>query len=491
VESQVHPDEVGSWMATAAVPVFNVKSNPITFEVVPSQQPGFVRLNSSNPRYFETDDGGFFFTIGINMAWWAKGDDPVEQYRSWLEQFSKNGGNTIRVWMAAWSFAIEWKNSGLGNYDQRQYQAWLLDQLFRLADEYQVKIILVLISHGTLSLTTNSEWRDNPYDKALGGMLDNPEQFVTNLQAIAFFQRRLDYIVNRWGYSPDLLAWEWFNEVDLTKITDKELVPWLKQMTAYLRQRDSFHHLTTNSFSVRSWSDTWHLPELDIVQVHLYTEELDAGERDPADIMGVQFQLLEKHQQPKPILMGEFGYSAKDFGEDVEKTGIQLHNGIWATTFSGYAGSGMNWWWDTYVAPNNLWYHFKGLADFIRGEDLRNYRLVSNLKILDNQGAAANEVGMLLQGEKALVWLRSDEYTVDASVAATRWQTGISYLPPMKLGLNLILDDIPNGLYEVTWYDPQTAQWLSMLNATAINNQLSIPVPAFHQDVAAKITPAR
>jgi hypothetical protein len=390
--------------------------------------------------------------------------------------------------MASWSFAIEWKDSGLGNYDQRQYGAWLLDQLFQLADQYRVKIILVLMNHGPLSLTTNSEWKNNPYNLSLGGPLASPAQFVTNREAIGYYQQRLSYIINRWGYSPDLLAWEWFNEIDLTPITDTQLISWLKEMTAYLRQRDIYHHLTTNSFSVRNWSDVWHLPELEIVQVHSYAENLDESQRDPADLFGAQFQALEKHQKPKPILLGEFGYSARDYGEDIEKTGIQLHNGIWATTFSGYAGSGMYWWWDTYVAPNNLWHHFKGLADFIHGEDLSQNRPVANLEILDGQGWPAQATGMALQGKVTLVWLRSDDYTVDASLAANGRNNGIAYLPPLQEGLELVLDVIQDGGYIINWYDPQTAQWISYLDATAVNHQLTIPVPAFRDDLAAKIS---
>jgi hypothetical protein len=43
------PDESGSWTAIALEPLRNVESSPITFEVAPSQRPGFVRLKSSNP----------------------------------------------------------------------------------------------------------------------------------------------------------------------------------------------------------------------------------------------------------------------------------------------------------------------------------------------------------------------------------------------------------------------------------------------------------
>jgi hypothetical protein len=482
------PAETGQWTAMAIAPTLNLESKPYRFDVVSSKRAGFVRINPSNSHYLATDDGNFFFPIGVNMAWWEEGKDPLAQYRQWLLEFTKNGGNTIRVWMAAWSFGIEWKDSGLGNYDSRMYQAWLLDQLFLLADEYQVKIILVLINHGPLSLTANSEWKDNPYNIAQGGPLESPEQFVTNPEAIATFKQRLSYIINRWGYSPDLLAWEWFNEVDLTPIPDKALVPWLEEMTAYLRQRDINRHLITNSFSIRSWSEAWHLSELDIVQIHEYADKLSPGERDPADTAGMQYQLIDQDLPQKPILLGEFGYSAKDYGEDVEKTGIQLHNGIWATTFSGYAGSGMYWWWDTYIAPNNLWFQFKGLADFIRGEDLTQYQPAASLQILDRQGEAAGVTGMELRGQVTLVWLRSKDYTVEAAIASRKDDPGATtYSASLKEGLFLKVLDLTPGSYSVYWYDPQTATWLGQETVRSETTALTIPMPAFKDDLAAKI----
>lgn len=482
------PDESGEWTAYAFAPALNVESQPYHFTVVQSERSGFVHIDRSNPRYLATDDGNIFFPIGVNMAWWEDGADPLEQYRQWLEQFSKNGGNTIRVWMAAWSFGIEWKDSGLGNYDSRQYEAWLLDGLFQLADEYHIKIILVLMNHGQLSLTANSEWKDNPYNRSLGGPLDKPEQFVSNPEAMVYYQQRLSYIINRWSYSPELLAWEWFNEVDLTPITDRALLPWLTEMTAYLHVRDIYHHLTTNSFSVRTWSDAWHLSGLEIVQVHEYADKLDPGERDPISIVTNQYQTIAQHLPGKPILVGEFGYSSKERGERIEKTGIQLHNGIWATTFSGYAGSGMYWWWDTYIAANDLWYHFKGLADFIKGEDLKQYAPDPGIEVLDKHGTTTQVTGMELRGEVRLVWLRGEDYTVEAAAAVRNKTTGTStYSPPLKEGLFLSLTDVQTGEYSVYWYDPQTAEWLDKETVSSDGNRLNIPIPPFCDDLAAKI----
>ncbi len=486
------PDEVGKWEATSYAPALGVHSAPVSFTVLPSERPGFIRINPKNQRYLAFDNGDFFFPIGVNMAWWSEGKDPIAQYSKWLDRFTSNGGNTIRVWMASWSFGIEWSDTGLGDYANRQYEAWLLDQLFRLAAEHGVKIILVLINHGAFSPEVNSEWDDNPYNASSGGPLSSPEQFVGNRQAMAYFKQRLDYIVDRWGYSPDLLAWEWFNEVNLTPITDAALTPWLKMMTAFLDERDTNHHLTTLSFAQRTQSSVWNLPGLDIIQTHEYSSQISASQHDLADRAGLDFQVLASSTPSKPILMGEFGYSAKNYGDNVDKTGIHLHNGLWATTFSGYAGTGMYWWWDIYIDPNNLWCQFKGLASFIEGEDLTHYQPVATLKISDSRGNDGPVAGLALQGEATLVWLRSDAYTVQAALGSQEDAIGMDgYSPPLLKGLYLTLVDLPDGSYRLRWFDPQEAKWLDEQVVTAQNNILVVRIPDFREDLAAKIVPIR
>jgi hypothetical protein len=156
------PVETGEWLAAAYAPALGFHSTLVSFNVTPSDVPGFIRVHPTNPRYLAFDNSNFLFPIGLNMGWWGGSADAVNVYGRWLDRFTSNGGNTIRVWMAAWSFAIEWNDTGLGNYDKRLYQAWLLDQLFKLAEAHHVKILLVLMYHGPFSLYTNTEWKYNP-----------------------------------------------------------------------------------------------------------------------------------------------------------------------------------------------------------------------------------------------------------------------------------------------------------------------------------------
>ena len=61
------------------------------------------------------------------------------------------------------------------------------------------------------------------------------------------------------------------------------------------------------------------------------------------------------------------------------------------------------------------------------------------------------------------------------------------YVPPLLDGQSLTLNEMDDGKYTVYWYDPQTATWLSKADVYAAGNVLTVPIPSFRSDLAAKI----
>jgi hypothetical protein len=486
------PPETGTWTAAASVPARGWVSPPVRFTVVESAKHGFVRTNPNNPRYFAFDDGSFFYPIGLNLAWWSGAGSALGDYKKWMDLFSANGGDTIRVWMAEWSFGIEWSNTPLGDYTNRMQKAWLLDQIFFMADERDMYVLLVLQNCADFNNWQTKGWNSNPYNAANGGPLDRPQQFLTDPTARALLQRRINYIVNRWGYSPRLLAWEWWNEANLGGFSDAELNPWLQEMTDFLLARDPNRHLVTNSYAISDTSPAWLLPEMEIIQKHEYALQEETQNKDLAERVTADLATLVGRAPPKPALMGEFGWGGGEgFGNEVDRSGIHLHNGLWATTFGGYAGSGMYWWWDVYVEKYRLWYHFRGLEKFLTGVDLSRYQPFSPLEIRESNGGPGQAFGMGLRGEDVLVWLRSDAYTQQAAESA--WsQAGspgtFTYLPPWRKGQVLILAGLPDGDYTVRWFLPQTGRWLDPVTVTVKDGNLSVPIPDYRLDMAGRIS---
>ena len=170
------PTAAGNWSASAELADPALQSPAVAFTV--QENPGargFIRIHPENPRYFAFENGSTYFPVGINMGWGA--ENPIADFTQWLDGLSANGGNWIRVWMASWSFGIEWTDTGLGDYSNRLFQAWQLDQIMRLAEERGVYVELVLINHGAFSATTNPEWPSNPYNVVNGGPVPEPRGF--------------------------------------------------------------------------------------------------------------------------------------------------------------------------------------------------------------------------------------------------------------------------------------------------------------------------
>jgi len=495
------PTSAGEWHASAQLNQTQLNpngqssggqsSNELTFSVAEAATPGFVRIDPTNPRFFAFDDGTRFIPIGVNMGWWN--DDPIENYTRWLDHFAANGGNTIRVWMASWAFALEWNDTGLGDYSPRMQQAWLLDELFRLADERGIKVILVLNHHGQFSKTVNPQWDDNPYNTATGGPLTAPEQFASDPTAIAFFQQRLRYIVDRWGAAPNLLAWEWWNEYNFTTIDDAHMQTWLQTMDTYLSSSDPNNHLVTISGPAGAASPIWQMEEIDFVSVHIYTTN---------DPLTVATELTDEYAPlvpDKPLLLAEYGYATGEEGVNSnDKTGIHLHNGLWATLFNGQAGSGMYWWWDTYIEPLNLWHHYGALATFFTAIDISQFTPSPIAVIADNPKGAGAEATLLKGTSQHLLWIRSNQYTAAAvdeaynlavrnAIRNKEKLEEFIYTPSSLTNLRVQINDIEAGRYTIHWFDPQSGTWGEVEQIEAVNGALLMPLPTFNQDIAAKI----
>jgi hypothetical protein len=46
---------------------------------------------------------------------------------------------------------------------------------------------------------------------------------------------------------------------------------------------------------------------------------------------------------------------------------VALHNSLWASAMSGTFATAMNWWWESYVRPRDLYYHYRGISYFLDG----------------------------------------------------------------------------------------------------------------------------
>ena len=437
------------------------------FEVAQSTNRGFLQLDKDDFRYLKFDNGEPAFLIGHNVCWY--GSHGTYDYDAWFTKMAENGESLTRIWMAPWAFAIEWKK--LGFYDQEE--AWKLDYVIGLAEKLRIYAILCLINHGQFSTSVNPNWDENPYNARNSGPLSRPDEFWTNLDASRLFKNRLRYVVARWGYSPSILAWEFWNEAELTDNYNSVVAAdWHREMGRYLRQIDPYGHLVSTSFANPSYDDAvWKLDAIDFTQIHSY------GERD----MVKEFPNMVKSRLgsfKKPVLLAEFASDwrwadSPDYLKDPD--GVEVHDGIWATALSGSASTAMLWWWDNYVDPYGLYYHFKALSSFLQGISL------PGLRPLNASWQAAHgdlRVLGLQNSTMALVWVKNGEHN---------WPNVVNNATIGEVAdARLRIEGLAPGMYRVEWWNTYSGS-VEKVEERLNEGALELSVERLSRDLALRV----
>jgi hypothetical protein len=321
--------------------------------------PGFVRVDPTNPRRFITSNGRRYFPVGQNVAW-GYSNSPSADYRV-TTIFPKMGAaheNWSRVWMTHFydwqglGLNLDWPkvNNTFGQLSLNNARNW--DAIVAAADQAGIHFQMTLQYHGQYSSITGSDvnpnWEQNPYNVANGGFLSNATNFFTDATAKALTKRKLRYIVARWGYSPAIMAFELFNEVQFTdaayanKWTNIEA--WHNEMAQFIRTNDVYHHLITSSSDLTRpiWDQT------DYYQHHDYPSDLITGIRDAQDIT--------VSQPIAPDFSGECGI---DFTPH-----LGISPPVWAGLMAAQSGGAQPWYWDS-IDPNNDYFLIQAAADFV------------------------------------------------------------------------------------------------------------------------------
>ncbi|MFQ5952419.1 MAG: cellulase family glycosylhydrolase [Candidatus Omnitrophota bacterium] len=333
------------------------------FNVVQGKKDGFLRKSDNNDYYLTFDSGKPFFGIGHNVAWVHNNRLAIfDRYFSKLEE---NGCNMVRVWMCDWSFPIEWKK--IGEYDRRASSK--LDELIELAGKKNIYIMLCFDTYGSLmgegGQWGEDRWGVNPYNAKNGGPCEKPRDFFTDPEAKEAYKNRLRYIISRWSYSPNIMAFEMWNEFNSPR-------EWVKEMALYMKSINPHAQLVTTSLGypygeIFDESKIWSLDEVDLVTVHIHSNAVKE-EMVPSLVRRAE-ELTDRYG--KPCVISELGIdnARDDLYYDPEGKGTALHNSIWCTALSRYFGTAMNWWWDKYIRPKELYYHYEALSRFLRGID--------------------------------------------------------------------------------------------------------------------------
>ena len=293
--------------------------------------------------------------------------------------------------------------------------------------------------------------------------------------------------MNRYGSDTRFFGWELWNEMNaVTGPQDADFFSWNEQMLDEVKQRfpGNLVMQSLGSFDtdrVRSlYRKMMLLPGNQVAQVHRY---LDLGAEMgichmPMDIIcSSAVEELISYNTGKPVILAETGavepkHSGPSKYYPVDTAGIILHDILFAPFFSGSAGAGMCWHWDTYVDKNNLWYHFGRFSKAIKDINPLEEKFVVTKSETDDFRVYQ------LNGRKTiLIWLRDKNNTYESELRDGQ--------PPItKSGIQFDLKQtgMKGSFSEISFYDP----WQDKLQ-DAKSDGLKLLLPDFKRSLVIRI----
>lgn len=438
-----------------------------------SYQNSFVKVSSENPFYFELTNGETYIPIGANLCW-AKDMDVLESY---FRKLSENGGNYARIWLNFPAHEIETEYGKTNEINAKN-----LGRILEMAVKYNIKIKLCIESFRTIEPSRNF-FSKLQYHKDNGGPFENMDEYINTEKGRQVYLNRLEMLRKKFGDHPAIFGWELWNEMNA--IESEGLWDWNEYMlpkvhamfpkNMVLQSLGSFDHEGAR----KDYRFINRLKSNDVAQLHRY---LDLGAsldvcKGPMDVLSADaIDELRSYQVQKPMLLAEVGGVKPKHTGPIEayaadKEGMILHDLLFAPFFSGSAGPGHAWHWDSYIDKNNLWYHFQRFAEAIKGIDPVQEKFVPVKIFQENLRIYA-----LVGAKTILLWCRDSQ---------NDWQTELvnGIAPELLQGETIDLTSfLPEGsIKSTTIYDPWENKW------TKGKKTSFIQLPDFKRSVVVRI----
>lgn len=453
------PDEVGAWHYQVELTGRGTGTALAgSFECLPSQRHGFVRLSKRNPYRFEYDDGTPFYPIGQQLGWGVPPssgfDGPAGETRAnadretFLAAFD-GATNLIRSQLGCGTTAgvaldLLPGKEGLDRYDLEH--ARKLDescQALKARGWAQVLIPFQDMSlwGGCETAFGHSKDAGSAY-KSLGG------------KHLPFLERYLRYVVARWSAYVDI--WELFNE-DSCAPND-----FLAHLARVIREADPYRHPITTNYERPA--EPW----CEIVCPHHY---MAYQAHEVPGLLSHEFARLKSFG--KPVLYTEFGNKGNLSNYDPVKwrvaawtaflceSGIVYWNMSGRRTSPGSIKSNAN----AYLGPDTR-EHFRILDSFTRELpiDLRPV-----LPGFTGQKAYPVQTWALSNGRITVLYLHQfKELEQEVQLLPLAVWTG-------------------PGRYRVRWMDPASGRTVREEELATEQFVLWLPAPAFRVDLAARL----
>ncbi len=507
---------VNPFTADDSFPIERSISQKKEINVMPSSNKGFVRVSKKDYRFFEFQNGDFFYPIGHNFRspWdlrdWRKILKPIKpdapkpidkgfkKYEDIIPKMAMNGENFAEVWMSSWWLALEWTKQWKGYYGLLRYNtenAWKLDKLIELCKANNIYIQLVIDNHGKAAMhpQVDAEWNLNPYNQNADGrgFLKIPQQFFTDENAKLISKNQYRYIIGRWGYSTNIFSFELWSELDLIGnikgrhrniYASNGVRAWHQEMSNYIKNIDNENHLITTHYSGdyrRIDSKMFNLKELDFVACDAYHPR----KQTLLNMLTKSYRFTARFK--KPSIITEFGGDWN--GGSWELLEADLHSGLWTTWILNGAGTPLFWWFE-HIDRAKLYFHFKSFQKFIQGEDLRcgvnNFQILRPT-IIDLSAKTTPDKPKRYTNKKVAAIASKNGKNIFCWIYDIKsLQKKIDYI---NEDYQLIIKNINNGKYKIEFWNTWTGNKILSTDANITDNILEIKLPNFKSDIAAKI----
>ncbi len=439
-----------------------------------SFQESFVRVSEENPYYFELSNGETYIPNGLNLCW-ARDMDVMETY---FRKLSENGGNFARIWLNYPQHEIELE---YGKVDEANFSN--LERILEMAVRYHIKLKLCIESFRIIA-PEKGFFTKSQYYKENGGPFADMDDFINSELGHQAYLNRLSVLKSRFGDHPAIFGWELWNEMNA--IESGGLRDWNDDMLPKVRELFPKNMVmqSLGSFDSNNPREDYRyinrLASNDVAQIHRY---LDLGAsldicKGPMDLLASDaISELRSYGVNKPMLLAEVGGVKPKHTGPIEvyaadKEGMLFHDMLFAPFFSGAAGPGHAWHWDSYVDKNDLWYHIQRFGKAIKGIDPVKEKFV--VSQMDHESL---RIYVLSGTEHTLLWCR-DIYN--------DWENElVNGVEPLILkGIELNLTSLTNHqrIRGIELYDPWTGKW------TSANKSKHLKLPDFRRSLIVKVT---
>lgn len=438
------PTSVGQWKVKISAVISGLgtlQTGDYEFTCTNSANKGFVKVGSSRRFFVHGRTNETFFPVGQNLIWPecldchtdAQGNYVIidayddytllprgfTQYQRELEYYADQGANTFRMLGTPWTTDIEFEK--LNDYTDRLHLGWELDEIFEKAKEKNLKILFDFDWNSWYESPAYYgqffwDWAENPcgnkpndYGNCYGDIagVNSPQDFFTNTDAKKHYKMRLRYYVARYGYSTNLIMFQFFSEINNAGFTSGvlptanggcELDPndpgylpyfnespfrnsvylWQNEMAGYIKNIMGVNqHMTGVSYAGRPNYKDNYIPlvpsndqsfsssNIDVMAYSYYASSVSRF----YDESTADENLIS--QNNKPLIWSENGCQWKDgvhpeFDAGLCDNNAEWNKAVWSTTFQGLAGTCMYW---GYNHAHDLWHHYGTINNFIQGID--------------------------------------------------------------------------------------------------------------------------